>query len=49
MSNLDEPNEMIRITKELLALSELYPESLDDDDVDVESTKYWLAEAGTFR
>ena len=43
MSKADQPNEMIRITKEALVLNEEYPGTLDTEDV--ESTKYWLAEA----
>ena len=43
MSSADQPNEMIRITKEVLVLNEEYPGTLDAEDV--ESTKYWQAEA----
>ena len=37
MSKADQPNEMIRITKEALVLNEEYPGTLDAEDV--ESTK----------
>ena len=42
-SKVDRPNETIEITKEVLALNEQYPGTLDDKEVG--STKYWQAEA----
>ena len=43
MSKVDQPNETIMITNEVLVLNELHPGLLDVEDV--ESTKYRQAEA----